>query len=127
MIIPVYAQQGKFAEALAQITELKNLNEGPWGWAWAAHVYGRSGRQAGAEQALLKMEESNQPRRYDPLMLCATAHVGMGNTDEALSCLQRACEENVGALISLKVDPIFDPLRADPRFQEVLRCAGLAQ
>jgi len=60
-------------------------------------------------------------------MLCATAHVGMGNTDEALSCLQRACEESPGTLASVKVDPIFDPLRDDPRFQEVLRCEGLAQ
>jgi len=127
LIIAVYAQQGKFDEALAQITEFNSVNEGPWVWAWAAYVYGRSGRQAEAEQALQKMEESNRPRRYDPLMLCATAHVGMGNTDEALSCLQRACEESPGTLASVKVDPIFDPLRDDPRFQEVLRCEGLAQ
>ena len=51
----------------------------------------------------------------------------MGLADEALACLHQAYEESSGALVEVKVNPIYDPLRGDPRFQDVLRCAGLAQ
>jgi len=56
----------------------------------------------------------------------AMVYAGMGRKDEALACLKLACEENYSLLASLKVDPSFDPLRHEPRFNDVLRCARLA-
>jgi tetratricopeptide (TPR) repeat protein len=125
LIIPAYVQQGRFDEALAQIAESRKTFEGPWMLAWESHVHGRAGRPEEARKALLAMEEANRPLRGAPLMLCATARAGMGDVDEALACLLQACKEEPSALVSLKVDPIFDPLRDDPRFEEVLRCAHL--
>jgi hypothetical protein len=50
----------------------------------------------------------------------------LNNKDEALAWLQKAYEEHSVALTSL-VDPIYDPLRSDPRFQDLLRRVGLGQ
>jgi hypothetical protein len=55
------------------------------------------------------------------------AHLGMGNKEEALADLEKAYSEHLNNLTTLKVDPAFDPLRSDPRFQDLLRRVGLAQ
>jgi len=57
MIVAAYAEQGRFAEALADIQEWRKGDDTPWAPAWAAHVYGRLGRMKEAEQALKEMEE----------------------------------------------------------------------
>jgi len=51
----------------------------------------------------------------------------MGNKDEAIVWLQRAYLEHSNALTALKVEPAYDSLRADPRFQELVRRVGLVQ
>ena len=48
-------------------------------------------------------------------------HIGMNNVDLALECLHQATEERYGALVWLPLEPIYDPLRADPRFHALLR------
>jgi hypothetical protein len=50
----------------------------------------------------------------------------MGRNDEALVLLQQACANHSPWLTSVKVDPLFDPLRGDPRFQQILECVKLA-
>ena len=60
----------------------------------------------------------------DPALIYATAYVGLGENDKAVEWFQQACADRSPVLIPLNVDPIFDPLRDDPRFAELLRCAG---
>jgi hypothetical protein len=50
----------------------------------------------------------------------------MGNKDEALAWLEKAYSQHSNVLTTLKVEPAFDPLRSDPRFQDLLRRVGLA-
>jgi serine/threonine-protein kinase len=54
------------------------------------------------------------------------AHVGLGNKEEAFSLLEEAYTARSTALTSLGVNPIYDPLREDPRFQLLMRRIGLA-
>jgi len=49
----------------------------------------------------------------------------VGDKEEALADLEKAYSEHFGILVTLKVEPAFDPLRSDPRFQDLLRRAGL--
>jgi serine/threonine-protein kinase len=56
----------------------------------------------------------------------AMAYVQVGNHDQAIAWLERLYAERGAWLISLKVQPVWDPLRNDPRFQSLLRRANLA-
>lgn len=122
----VYVQKALFAYALADVNKWQRVEGDPWNWAILAYIYGRSGQPVQARQALQKLEDLNRHRRIDPTAL-AVAHTGMGNKDEALAWLQKAYLEHSGPLTALKVDPIYDPLRSDPRFQDLLRRVGLGQ
>jgi hypothetical protein len=55
----------------------------------------------------------------------ASVHAGLGDKQIALDWLEKAREERDAALCRLKVDPRFDSLRPDPRFQALLRQIGL--
>ncbi len=51
----------------------------------------------------------------------------MGNKDEAFAWFEKAYAERSNALTSLRVEPLYDYLRSDPRFQELMRRVGLGQ
>jgi hypothetical protein len=52
----------------------------------------------------------------------------LGKKDEAFAWLDKAVIAHDGAPFqSIKVNPLFDPLRSDPRFAEVLRRKGLPE
>ena len=130
MIRLAYAQKGMFADALAEIEKQRRLHgDGPWEpWVWSqlAYIYGRTGQQAQARQALAKLEECNRRRPVDPGVF-VEPYIGMGNKDEAFVWLEKAYTQHSNVLTSLKVNPLYDPLRSDPRFQDLLRRVGLAQ
>jgi hypothetical protein len=50
----------------------------------------------------------------------------LGERDQAFGWLEKACDDHSSWLIFLGVDPRFDPVRADPRFKEIMRRIGLA-
>src|SRR6267143_3544086 len=52
--------------------------------------------------------------------------LGIGDKDEAFAWLEKAYSQHSNVLTSLKVDPIYDPLRSDPHFQDLLHRVGLA-
>jgi len=52
--------------------------------------------------------------------------IGLGEVESAFAALDRAREERRGWLVYLKVDPLFDPIRGDPRFDELMRVMRLA-
>jgi TolB-like protein/DNA-binding winged helix-turn-helix (wHTH) protein/lipoprotein NlpI len=126
LILLAYAQKGQFAAALHGIEEWRRVDNGPWTWAVEAYVYGRAGQQAQARQVLQRLEQVNRQWHLDPAPMYATAYSGMGQKDEALASLEKAYAEHSNALNALKVDPIYDPLRNDPRFQILLRRVGFS-
>lgn len=56
----------------------------------------------------------------------AFIHAGLGDADQAFAMLEKAYEERFIALTWIKVEPISDSLRSDPRFADLLRRTGLA-
>ena len=92
-----------------------------------AYVQGRAGERVKARQALRKFEEASRKRPLDRTPILIVIYVGMNEKDKAFNLLQKAVSMHSNLLPSIKVDPIYDLLRDDPRFQELLRQVGLAQ
>jgi hypothetical protein len=91
-----------------------------------AYAYGRAGNRARAEYALDKLLDLNQRQLVDPMVI-VPAYIGIGNNDQAIASLEKALAQHSNGLTGLKVDPVYDPLRDDPRFQNLLRRVGLIQ
>ena len=128
MIEYAYAQKGMFPQALADIEKHRpNAEAGQvWHWAILAYVQGRAGQRAEAQKALERLERLSRQQQVDPAVFVA-AYVGIGDKEQALAWLEKAYAQHSNSMPALKVDPLYDPLRADPRFQDLLRRVGLAQ
>jgi hypothetical protein len=53
------------------------------------------------------------------------AYAALGESDEAFVSLERAYEDRRDRMVWLNVDPLLDPLRSDPRFDDLVRRVGL--
>jgi tetratricopeptide (TPR) repeat protein len=92
--------------------------------ALLARAYALSGRAAEARHLLSKLEELSKQRYVSPADI-GVLHGDLGEKDEAFQWLEKAYEERSNFLINLKVDPVFDSLRSDPRFAALLARMGL--
>ena len=127
VIIYAYVERGLFTQALAGAETSRHLyGEGTSYWWKLAYIYGRAGQLERARRELEKLEKMSRHEQLEPVIML-WAHLGVGDKEEALADLEKAYSEHFGILASLKVEPAFDPLRSDPRFQDLLRRVGLAQ
>jgi hypothetical protein len=53
-------------------------------------------------------------------------YTGLGDKDKAFEWLDKAAQDQTNVMQFLRVYPLLDPLRADPRFEAMLRRAGFA-
>jgi serine/threonine-protein kinase len=124
----VLEQRKLFPEAIAELQEAVRLF-GPRNEAVAAlgHAYAVSGQR---EEALRSIEQLKlwSKQGLDPSVI-ALVDAGLGRNDEAIEWLEKAYNTRSFWLIQLglKVDPRWDGLRADPRFQNLLHRIGLTQ
>jgi adenylate cyclase len=79
-----------------------------------------SGHAEKARRTLATLEEvpESRPERTASLLF---AYVGTGQKERVFELLQKAYSEHSNAVVQIKVDPIYDPIRNDPRFQDLLR------
>ena len=126
LIIYAFVEKGMFSQALAAAeTSHRLYGEGPWYWSMLAYSYGRAGQLERARRELENLEKRSRHEQLDPVIML-WAHLGVGDKEEALADLEKAYSQHFGILTTLKVEPAFDPLRSDPRFQDLLRRVGLA-
>ncbi len=123
-LVQPYLQQGRYTDAIEALKgEAERGEAGPWVWAWTAAVYGRSGHAEEARLALAKLEQvpPSQPIRTPALLI---AYSGTGQKDRMLELLRKAYAQHSNAVVQVKVDPLYDPMRNDARFEELLRRLG---
>jgi TolB-like protein/DNA-binding winged helix-turn-helix (wHTH) protein/Tfp pilus assembly protein PilF len=127
MVINAYVEEGRYAEALAILDDWQRAAGPGAGRSWEfAYIQGRSGQKQKARAELRNLEAENLKQPIDPASW-AFVNLGLGDNDAALGWLEKAYAQHSNGLTSLKVEPAYDPLRGDPRFQELLQRVGLAQ
>jgi tetratricopeptide (TPR) repeat protein len=115
-----YVQQGRFAEAIAALERARQLEDVPWVSGWLAHAYARGGRRADARRILGNLRD-RAGREYILPYSIAIIYIALGEHDEAFKWLDTGYEQRDEQLTLLRVDPVFAPLRGDPRFAALLR------
>ncbi len=121
-----YMAKSLHALALAEFLKARSLPGGnPLILGGLGYCYGVLGRKTEA-QGLLKELEAGAKSGYVSPVSRAFVYIGLGDRDRAFQWLERACQERDGWLAWLKVDPMFDSLRPDPRFAGLLRTVRLA-
>jgi len=100
-------------------------NGNPRAKAFLAHAYGLAGKNHEAELILADLLKMSDTQYVSPLFF-AIAYAGLNQKDRAFEWLERAYHERSGALVKLKFDPIYDNLRSDPRFDQLLLKVGLS-
>jgi hypothetical protein len=90
-----------------------------------AYSYGVSGQGEEAKHLIDRLGEIARGRYVSPCDI-AVSYLGLGDKDSALQWLEKAYENHDAGLMWLKVDPVFDDLRSDPRFLDLLVRVRLA-
>ena len=119
-----YAASGRFAEAIAASEKAVALSRTPGALGFLGMCYGLAGRKAEANKILNELLEIKRSRYVTPPAL-ANFYIGLGDKDQAFFWLEKAYQERSYYLAYLKVFPADDPLRSDPRIDDLLRLMGL--
>jgi len=116
-------QQQQFAEAITALRAAVQKEPGNV-FSVAALIYGlgHAGQKKEAKQLL---DQLLRKYEYVPCWFLAMAWVGLDEGGRALDALEQAFRDHEPCMVSLKVDAIFDPLREEPRFKEMVRGVGL--
>jgi tetratricopeptide (TPR) repeat protein len=120
-----YEQKHMFQESIGELQRAVKLSsDSPVYVAALAHAYGVTGRRADAQNALVELEQVSRQKYVSPFDL-AIARLGLGQTEKALALLDQAVEERSPRAAFLGVEPHFDGLRSDARFQRLMARIGL--
>jgi serine/threonine protein kinase/TolB-like protein/Flp pilus assembly protein TadD len=122
-----YLQKNMFKEGLAEFEKgLANSPEDMLALSELGYAYARAGRKADAQKVLVQLNELSK-RKYVPAVSRVGVYLGLGDKEKAFEWLEKAYADHSigGPLATPKVDPLFDPLRSDPRFQDLLRRMNL--
>ena len=120
LIIAAYIENGQIHQAFGELEKWGHEAPGPWVWANYALIYTRTGERSKATRALRKIPEMKLKFAFDPAPAMAVAYAGMNDKEHTLVWLEKAYRLRSSLLTSLKVDPVFDFLRGDPRFNDLL-------
>jgi len=103
--------------AIVECQKARGLNDDPSVLGVLARAYGLSGNKMEAEKILDQLKKLSQ-ERYVSAYSFALTYLGLGDKEEALRWLEQSYQDRAGSDIGyIRVDPLLDPLRGDPRFE----------
>lgn len=117
---------GKYDEAISVAKRVPP--DAPF--AWISYVvlgraYAVQGKRTEAEQEIARIREVGKSRYIRPYFL-ALIYAALNDKDKAFTELERSFDERDCYLGRMRVDPFLDPLREDPRFNDLLKRMGLS-
>jgi TolB-like protein/tetratricopeptide (TPR) repeat protein len=117
----ILLEKGNFSEAIAALKKAVSLsNRSARCLSSLGYGYGVTGQLNLAREILAELEGMSK-QGYIASSDFAIVHAGLGDRDQAIAWLERACEERDSHLPHLNVDPRLKSLRQEPRFEALLR------
>jgi serine/threonine protein kinase/TolB-like protein/Flp pilus assembly protein TadD len=122
-----YLQKSMYKEGIAEFEkELVVSPHHPYALSGLGYAYAVAGRSAEAQKVLGQLNAISE-QKYVPAISRVGVYVGLGDKEKAFEWLGKAYEDrSIGSsFATIKVDPVFDSLRSDPRFTDLLRRMNL--
>jgi tetratricopeptide (TPR) repeat protein len=114
-----------YSEAIAELEKAVRLsNRNEIALASLGKGLGDSGRKQEAQNIVQELKNRSK-RHYVSQYLVALVQVGLGSRDQAIASLEQAYSNRDQWMMYLNVDPGWEDLRSDPRFQHLVRKIGL--
>jgi serine/threonine-protein kinase len=112
-------QKGLLDAAIAEFEKAHNLNDDPYVSGLLGHAYAMRGRRDDALKIRAQLQVESD-RRYVSAYSFVIIDLGLRDNNEALRWLEKDFNDRNGWNVGfIRVDPILDPLRGDPRFQQL--------
>jgi TolB-like protein/Tfp pilus assembly protein PilF len=116
----IYLQKGMFSEAILEMQRAVEYSGDSFLIkSILGYVYGVTGNQAKAQVILNSLLEKSKEGTV-PSIAFAYIYIGLGDNDNAINWLEKAYDERSSKLVYLNASPIFDPLRSEPRFLDLV-------
>jgi serine/threonine protein kinase/Tfp pilus assembly protein PilF len=113
--------KGQLNEAIAEYRKAVELNDNPFVLALLGQAYARAGQREEAQRILARLSEEAKSR-YVHAYSFALMYLALGDKERAIDEMERAYRERAGAAVSLiKVNPMLDDLRGNPRFEALVQ------
>jgi eukaryotic-like serine/threonine-protein kinase len=118
-----YVQMGRLSEAVAETQKGAQLSDSPLARAVMGYAFAVAGRRSEARKIADELAAKRGQNYLCPFEI-GTIHISLGEKDEAFRWLERAYDERSDCIPGLKFDPRLDPIRSDPRYQDLVRRVG---
>jgi TolB-like protein/DNA-binding winged helix-turn-helix (wHTH) protein/tetratricopeptide (TPR) repeat protein len=119
-----YQQKGMNGQAIEVLRKAAELPQAlPLFHALLGNAYGRAGKRQEALGVARKLEQLSRTRYVSPAYI-ALVYAGLGDRTQFFVWLEKSYQERSPLIIRMRVEPMLDPFRADPRFQQILRRVG---
>ena len=122
-----YLSKGMYREGLSALEKFCALSRSSAAsLALLGYAHARLGERNETLQIIDKLKAASK-QSFVPALFVALVYAGLEEKDEAFAWLEKACEDRFNRLAYLNVDALWDPLRSDPRFPDLLRRVGISR
>ena len=121
----VYLSKGMYRDGLSALEKYSALSRrNATSLAFLGYSHARLGERKEALRMIEELKAASQ-QSFVPALFVALVYAGLEDKDQAFTWLEKAYEERFNRLAYIKVDALWDPLRSDPRFADLLRRVGI--
>jgi tetratricopeptide (TPR) repeat protein len=121
----VYLSKGMYRDGLSALEKYSALSRrNATSLAFLGYSHARLGERNEALRMIEELKAASQ-QSFVPALFVALVYAGLEDKDQAFTWLEKACEERFNRLAYINVDALWDPLRSDPRFADLLRLVGI--
>jgi serine/threonine protein kinase/tetratricopeptide (TPR) repeat protein len=120
-----YEKKGDFARALQELEETRRMDDNSGVLEMLAGTYAAAGKPSEARRITEQMVQLSR-KRYVCAYEVATTYAGLRDRESAFLWLRKSLDERADCSPWIAADPKLDPLRSDPRFQDLLLRLGIS-